>query len=112
MVRIMTGTLIEVGQGIRQAEEIPGILEAKNRERAGFLNRRNPVVTGNNRIRPVRFCLRNQVLIDPIPVLHTIRNRCSHNAARPPNRCGFYTIRGDYGDAKRKMVCSGEARGF
>lgn len=36
MVRIMTGTLIEVGQGIRQAEEIPGILEAKNRERAGF----------------------------------------------------------------------------
>ena len=36
MVRIMTGTLIEVGQGKKRPEEIPEILAAKNRERAGF----------------------------------------------------------------------------
>lgn len=36
MVRIMTGTLIEVGQGKKRAEDIPKILEAKNRECAGF----------------------------------------------------------------------------
>lgn len=35
MVRILTGTLIEVGEGKRQADEIPMILEAKNRELAG-----------------------------------------------------------------------------
>ena len=36
MVRIMTGTLIEVGEGKRQPEDIPVILEAKNRALAGF----------------------------------------------------------------------------
>ena len=36
MIRIMTGTLIEVGNGTKQASEIPGILEGKNREMAGF----------------------------------------------------------------------------
>ena len=36
MIRIMTGTLIEVGNGTKQASEIPGILEGKNRELAGF----------------------------------------------------------------------------
>lgn len=36
MVRIMTGTLIEVGQGKRRPEEIPEILAAKNREKAGY----------------------------------------------------------------------------
>lgn len=36
MVRILTGTLIEVGLGIKNPEDIPEILEAKNRERAGF----------------------------------------------------------------------------
>lgn len=37
MVRILTGTLLEVGEGKRSFEEIPEILEAKNRENAGFL---------------------------------------------------------------------------
>lgn len=37
MVRILTGTLLEVGEGKRSFEEIPEILEAKNREKAGFL---------------------------------------------------------------------------
>lgn len=37
MVRILTGTLIEVGLGKRQPEEIPDIIEAKDRERAGYL---------------------------------------------------------------------------
>jgi len=32
----MTGTLIEVGEGKRQPEDIPVILEAKNRALAGF----------------------------------------------------------------------------
>lgn len=36
MIRIMTGTLIEVGQGKRKPEEMPAILEAKNREEAGY----------------------------------------------------------------------------
>ena len=36
MVRIMTGTLIEVGNGTKQVSEIPEILEGKNREMAGF----------------------------------------------------------------------------
>lgn len=36
MIRIMTGTLIEVGNGTKQASEIPEILEGKNRELAGF----------------------------------------------------------------------------
>ena len=37
MVRIMMGTLIEVGIGIRKAEDIPSIIEAKDRRRAGHL---------------------------------------------------------------------------
>lgn len=36
MVRILTGTLIEVGEGRRGPEEMPEILEAKNRQNAGF----------------------------------------------------------------------------
>lgn len=36
MVRILTGTLIEVGQGIKEPEEIPKILEGLDRQRAGF----------------------------------------------------------------------------
>ena len=36
MVRILTGTLIEVGRGIRTTEEIPAMLEAKDRGAAGF----------------------------------------------------------------------------
>ena len=36
MVRIMTGALIEVGTGRRQPNEIPGIIEAKNRSLAGY----------------------------------------------------------------------------
>ena len=35
MVRIIAGTLMEVGGGLRDAEDIPRILEAKNREEAG-----------------------------------------------------------------------------
>lgn len=35
MVRIIAGTLMEVGSGLRKADEIPTILEAKNRETAG-----------------------------------------------------------------------------
>lgn len=35
MVRIIAGTLIEVGQGKIKPEEIPAILEAKDREKAG-----------------------------------------------------------------------------
>lgn len=37
MVRILTGTLLEVGLGKRRPEEMPSILEAKNREMAGAL---------------------------------------------------------------------------
>ena len=36
MVRIMTGTLIEVGEGKKKPEDIPSIIASKNRERAGF----------------------------------------------------------------------------
>lgn len=36
MVRIMTGTLLEVGFGKRRSEEIKDILEAKDRKRAGY----------------------------------------------------------------------------
>ena len=36
MVRLMTGTLLEVGMGIKKPEDIPMILAAKNREAAGF----------------------------------------------------------------------------
>jgi tRNA pseudouridine38-40 synthase len=36
MVRIIVGTLIEVGSGQRSAQEMPGILESKNRQNAGF----------------------------------------------------------------------------
>lgn len=35
MVRIIAGTLLEVGKGRRMPEEISGIIEAKNREAAG-----------------------------------------------------------------------------
>ena len=37
MVRILTGTLLEVGMGKRKPEDMKQILEAKNREQAGFL---------------------------------------------------------------------------
>lgn len=36
MVRIMTGTLLEVGLGERAAETMPAIIEAKDRAQAGF----------------------------------------------------------------------------
>lgn len=36
MVRILTGTLIEIGDGRREPEEIAAILEAKDREAAGY----------------------------------------------------------------------------
>lgn len=35
MVRIIAGTLIEVGQGKIKPEEIPAIIEACDREKAG-----------------------------------------------------------------------------
>ena len=37
MVRILAGTLIEVGAGSRSPEELPDILAARDRKRAGFL---------------------------------------------------------------------------
>ena len=37
MVRILTGTLLEVGEGKRPVTDILQIIEAKNRENAGFL---------------------------------------------------------------------------
>ena len=36
MVRILVGTMLEVGTGMRDAEEMPAILEAKDRSQAGF----------------------------------------------------------------------------
>lgn len=36
MIRIITGTLIEVGNGTKQPEDIPRILESKVRENAGY----------------------------------------------------------------------------
>lgn len=36
MVRILTGTLLEVGYGKRSADSIPALIEAKNRSLAGF----------------------------------------------------------------------------
>ena len=36
MVRIMTGTLLEVGYGKREPEDMAGILEGKNRKLAGY----------------------------------------------------------------------------
>lgn len=36
MVRILVGTLIEVGAGEREAEDIPAVLSSLNRDRAGF----------------------------------------------------------------------------
>ena len=36
MVRILTGTLIEVGRGDRKTEEIKNILEGRDRGLAGF----------------------------------------------------------------------------
>ncbi|MGN0141014.1 MAG: tRNA pseudouridine(38-40) synthase TruA, partial [Roseburia sp.] len=36
MVRILTGTLIEVGDGRRGPEEMTQILESRNREFAGY----------------------------------------------------------------------------
>ncbi len=36
MVRILTGTLIEVGTGSIAVDSVPGILESKDRSRAGF----------------------------------------------------------------------------
>ena len=36
MIRIMTGTLIEVGNGTKKAEDIPKILDSKTREFAGY----------------------------------------------------------------------------
>ena len=35
MVRILTGTLLEIGSGMRKPEEMKVILEAKNRDMAG-----------------------------------------------------------------------------
>lgn len=37
MVRILTGTLLEVGMGKRQPEEMPRVLESKDREQAGAM---------------------------------------------------------------------------
>ena len=36
MVRIIVGTLVEVGSGRKTADEIPGIIESRNRGKAGF----------------------------------------------------------------------------
>ncbi|GJM71466.1 hypothetical protein HMSSN036_36820 [Paenibacillus macerans] len=35
MVRIIVGTMLEIGEGKRKPEDIPLILEARNREAAG-----------------------------------------------------------------------------
>jgi len=36
MVRILTGTLLEVGTGLRRAEDMPEIIASRDRSRAGF----------------------------------------------------------------------------
>lgn len=36
MIRIITGTLVEIGEGKKKAEQMPAILEAKDRNAAGF----------------------------------------------------------------------------
>ena len=36
MVRILAGTLLEIGQGKKCPKDIPSILEARNRPAAGF----------------------------------------------------------------------------
>ena len=36
MVRIIVGTLVEVGSGRKSAGELPGIIESRERGRAGF----------------------------------------------------------------------------
>jgi tRNA pseudouridine38-40 synthase len=36
MIRIMTGTLVDVGRGIRGPDDIPAIIEARDRTRAGL----------------------------------------------------------------------------
>ena len=37
MVRILSGTLLEVGSGKKRASDVDGILKAKDRQKAGFL---------------------------------------------------------------------------
>ena len=36
MVRIITGTLVEVGDGKRSSDDLPGIIESRSRSNAGF----------------------------------------------------------------------------
>jgi tRNA pseudouridine38-40 synthase len=36
MVRILTGTLLEVGFGVREADSMPELIEAKDRKLAGY----------------------------------------------------------------------------
>ncbi|MDY6084966.1 MAG: hypothetical protein SPI25_06975 [Dialister sp.] len=36
MIRIITGTLVEVGEGKRSPSELPGIVSARSRSAAGF----------------------------------------------------------------------------
>ncbi len=48
-----------------------------------LLRSRNPVITGNNRINPLRCRLTDQILIHPIPILHPIRNHRIHLSPNP-----------------------------